>query len=332
MNMKHYLYLFDAFGKPLRIFGNWVPCLKDMDCWYALPRMENSDVSELALEISGGTIEEIEKRMPLPGHEYKIKSGTMITNQNVDFTSYVEGKRQWINYVGAGRIMLDFDAGSAVSLICSDGMLPIYQKYLFADNPLGKLLTSRGIFSMHASCASVRGKGIAFTGNSGAGKSTAAFALMQKGMPVITDEKLYIFKDAGYSAGSVSDIIKVRYDALSRFFAAPDSCREYDVVAEEHYLKLGDSKISAWQNRVPLAALCLLEQTGISRTEITAIKPTKLVGGLFPVTITSVHPQYRAAKFDFMMEMVENIECRLVKFGTDMNDFAVKIQELAETL
>ena len=135
---------------------------------------------------------------------------------------------------------------------------------------------------MHASCASVNGKGIAFTGNSGAGKSTAAFALMQKGMPILTDEKLFIFKDAEYSAGSVSDIIKVRNDAISRFFAAPDSCHEYDVIAGEHYLKLGGSKKSSWQNRAPLKALCLLEQTGEPKTRITAVNPTKLVGGLFP--------------------------------------------------
>jgi hypothetical protein len=32
------------------------------------------------------------------------------------------------------------------------------------------------------------------------------------------------------------------------------------------------------------------------------------------------------------MEMLENIECRLVKFGTDMDDFAAKIGDMAETL
>jgi hypothetical protein len=76
----------------------------------------------------------------------------------------------------------------------------------------------------------------------------------------------------------------------------------------------------------------LLEQTGKPQTEITAVNPTKLVGGLFPVTITSVHHHYKAATFAFIMEMIEKIECRLVKFGTDMDNFTAKIQELAETL
>jgi hypothetical protein len=253
-----------------------------------MPQIKESRESVFSLEISGVDIEEMERRIPLPGAEYKIRSGVMITNQNFDFVTYIDGSKQWVDYAGAGRIMLDFSKGSAVSLICSDTILPTYQKYLFADHSLDKLFTSEGIFSMHASCASVNGKGIAFTGNSGAGKSTAAFALMQKGMPILTDEKLFVFKDAGYLAGSVSDIIKVRYDAISKFFAAKEECHEYDVIAEEHYLKLGDSKKSSWQNRVPLNALCLLEQTGESKTQITAINPIKLVGGLFPVTITSV--------------------------------------------
>ena len=330
--MTDYSYIFDAFGRSLKIFGNWDPCLKDLCLWYAMTPGKGSQEPALSLEISGADIGEIEKLMPLPGSEYKIESRIMEVNENFDFTIYINGSRQWIDYAGAGRIMIDFSKGSAVSRMCGSAMLPTYQKYLFVDHPLDKLLTSRGIFPMHASCASVRGKGIAFTGDSGAGKSTAAFALMQKGMPIITDEKLYLFKNAGYSAVSISDIIKVRHDALSRFFVAKDECHEYDVIAEEHYLKLGDTKKSLWQNRVPLKALCLLEQTGEPQTEITAITPTKLVGGLFPVTITSVHPQYRAAKFDFIMEMVENIECRLVKFGTDMADFTAKIEELAETI
>ena len=330
--MKNYSYIFDAFGKSLRTFGDWAPCLKDLCSWYAMPQLEESNVPELTLEIAGADIKEMERRIPLPGVEHKIRSGIMETNQNFDFTIYVDGHRHWTDYAGAGRIIVDFSKGSAVSLICSDAMLPTYQKYLFVDHPLDKLFTSRGIFSMHASCASVKGKGIAFTGNSGAGKSTAAFALMQKVMPILTDEKLFLFKDAEYSAGSISDIIKVRHDAISKFFSAPSSCREYDVIAGEHYLKVGGSKTSAWQNRVPLAALCLLEQTGESKTEVTAVNPIKLAGGLFPVTITSVSPQHREAKFGFIMEMLNNIECRLVKFGTDMDDFAAKIEKLAETI
>jgi hypothetical protein len=331
--VSDYSYIFDAFGRPLKISGDWDPCLKDICSWYAMPRIKESNEPALSLEIAGADIDGMEGRIPLPPTEYKTKTGIIAANQNFDFSSYSDGNRQWVDFAGAGRILLDYGKGTALSLIHGDAMPSTYQKYLFCDYPLVKLFTSRGIFSMHASCASVNGKGIAFTGISGAGKSTAAFALMQKGMPILTDEKLFVLKnDAGYRAWSVSDIIKVHDDAMSRFFAAPDSCREYDVIAGEHYLKLGGSKKSLWLNTAPLKAMCLLEQTGKPETQVTAVNPTKLAGGLFPVTITAVQSQHKAAIFEFMMDMIENVECRLVRFGTDMDDFAAKIQELAEKL
>jgi hypothetical protein len=330
--MEKFSYTFNTFGKSLKVSGDWAPCLKDICSWFALPQITEPDEPDITMEMSGADMAEIERLMPLPGTEYRIRSGIMSINRDFDYSIYSDGQMYWTDYDGAGRILLDLGRGSAVSLICGGGMLPTYQKYLFADHPLDKLLASKDIYSLHSSCASVNGKGIAFTGNSGAGKSTAAFALMQKGLPILTDEKLFIFKDAGYSAGAVSDIIKVRLDAISRFFTRPDSSHEYDVISGEHYIKLGGSKIYHWQDRVPLRALCMLEQTGEPGTEVLAINPTKLAGGLFPVTMTSVIPQHRAAKFGFIMEMLEDIECRLIRFGTDMDDFASKVEKLAETL
>lgn len=331
--MNKYSYVFNAFGKSLKIFGNWAPCLCDIASWYAMPRLEVSKVTDLTIEISGASTEEINKLIPLPADKFKLRSGIMAVNENFDYASYTEGNRHWMDYAGAGRILTDFENGSATSLICNEAMLPTYQKYLFADHPLDRLLASKDIFSMHASCASLNGKGIAFTGNSGAGKSTATFALMQKGIPILTDEKLFILKkDGGYSVSAMSDIIKVRQDVISKFFPQPGAGKKFDVIGEEHYFKLGTSELYRWQDRVNLKALCMLEQTGNSRTEITTINPTKLAGGLFPVTITSISPQFRAEKFGFIMEMLENIECRLIKFGTDMDNFSRAVENLAVSI
>lgn len=330
--MNNYSYFFDVFGKTLRVHGDWPDCLKDLSCWYAVPQIEQTGTPDFSLEIRGVHSPDIDKQMPLPADQYKKWSGIMQVNENLVCSTYADGRRHWTDYAGAGRIMLDFSRRSALSLVCKNSVFPTYQKYLFADHPLDKLFSSRGIFSMHASCASIVGKGIAFTGNSGAGKSTAAFALLQKGLPILTDEKLLILKDEDYCACSISDIIKVRDDAMSKFFSSPYCGQEYDVINGEHYIKLGGSNPAIYQNRVPLKALCLLEQTGQDKTEIHPVSPTRLIGGLFPVTITSVNTQFRAAKFDFIMDMLGKIECRLVKFGTDMDDFAAKIKKLAGTV
>ena len=331
--MKKYFHTFDAFGRSFGITGNWPDCLNDIIAWYALPQIKISGEPDLSLQISGAKIEEIDHRLPLPSENYMLRKGVMLANENFDYTSYADNERQWIDYGRVGRIMIDYAKGSAIALMCGSAMYPTYQKILFPDYALDKLLTSRGIFSLHASCAAVCGKGIAFTGDSGAGKSTAAFILMQKGMPILTDEKLYVFKtDGEYQAGAVSDIIKVNDDSVKRFFANPDAYQEYDVISGEHYLKISGAQSSAWQKQTPLKALCLLEQTGVPQTQITSVSPTKLAGGLFPVTITGTTRRYKAVKFDFIMEMINNIECRLVKFGTDMDDFVEKIKDLTKRL
>ncbi|HON60027.1 MAG TPA: hypothetical protein P5040_04185 [Smithella sp.] len=330
--MEDYDYWFDVFGKTLHIYGNGSPCLKDLSSWYAMPRLDKKDTADLTLEISEVDEEEIENLMPIPGDEYKINAGIMLVNEKLRYSTYADAHRYWTDYEGVGRILLDFRRGAAVSLIRENAVFPTYQKYLFADHPLNKLLPSMGIFSLHASCVAVNGKGIAFTGNSGSGKSTAAFALMQHKMPILTDERLFVFRETCYTACSISDIIKVNEDALSKFFSNPDCRQEYDVIGGEHYLKIGKSDPPLWRQRAELAALCLLEQTGKEKTEILPVNPTKLIGGLFPVTLTSVNPQFRAAKFNFIAEMLGKIECRLVKFGTDMDDFASRIEELSHTI
>ncbi len=331
--MQKHSYIFDAFGSAFGVSGDWTDCLKDICTWYKIPLLANSREPDLTIEISGVDMEEMDAILPLPADNYKLRKGVMLANEKFDYTSYADNERQWIDYARVGRIMIDYANSSAMALMCGSAMLPTYQKILFPDYALDKLLSSRGIFSMHASCAVVKGKGIAFTGNSGAGKSTAAFILMQKGMQILTDEKLYVFKtDDGYQAGAVSDIIKVNDDSVKRFFANHDSYQEYDVISGEHYLKISSTKATPCQKETPLKALCLLEQTGVPQTQITSVNPTNLVGGLFPVTITGTSRRYKAAKFDFIMEMLNTIECRLVKFGTDMDDFAEKIEGLAATL
>jgi hypothetical protein len=328
--MGAFSYIFDAFGTTLRIYGDWGPCLRDMTSWYAMPELEGPLKAGIELEISSAGPEALDSLMPLPGPEKRIKRGIMSLDRDFDYSVYADQDRQWTDYAGAGRILLDYAAGKAVSLICGDAMPPTYQKYLFSDHPLDRLLASQGIYSLHASCASFNGRGIAFTGSSGAGKSTAAFALLQKKIPVLTDEKLYVFKKGAYFAGSVSDIIKVRSDAISRFFPNPDTCRVYDTISDERYLKLRCSEPPVWLDRAPLKALCMLEQTGRPETEITPINPLKLIGGLFPVTLTGAGTRYRAEKFGFIMEMIGDIECRLIRFGSDMDRFAAAVSELAE--
>jgi len=55
---------------------------------------------------------------------------------------------------------------------------------------LGTLLHQRGLFTLHASAASIGGRTVAFLGEKGAGKSTTVGALQANGYPPVTDDIL----------------------------------------------------------------------------------------------------------------------------------------------
>jgi len=53
---------------------------------------------------------------------------------------------------------------------------------------MGLLLQQRGLFCLHASCVRIAGEAVAIAGDTGAGKSTLAHALLEAGHALVTDD------------------------------------------------------------------------------------------------------------------------------------------------
>jgi hypothetical protein len=62
---------------------------------------------------------------------------------------------------------------------------------------MGIVLRVRGVVCLHASAVAVNRRAIVFVGNAGAGKSTTAMALGRLGYPIISDDIVPIYEDAG---------------------------------------------------------------------------------------------------------------------------------------
>jgi hypothetical protein len=123
---------------------------------------------------------------------------------------------------------------------------------------LGALLHQRGLLPLHANAIEVGGKAIAFSGHSGAGKSTIAAWFHDRGHRILTDDVCVIGFDADGGAVAYPGIPRLRLwrEALeasgretgeySRSFDALD---KYDVPSENRALA-----------PLPLAAIYLLRQ------------------------------------------------------------------------
>jgi hypothetical protein len=90
--------------------------------------------------------------------------------------------------VSANRIDVAPSEGADMNAVCA----------FLLGTVFGALCHLRGIFPLHASTIELAGRCIAFTGDSGAGKSTMAAALTSRGHRLVTDDVTYIrWTDAG---------------------------------------------------------------------------------------------------------------------------------------
>ena len=125
---------------------------------------------------------------------------------------------------------------------------------------LGALLHQRGLLPLHANAIEMDGKAVAFSGHSGAGKSTIAAWFHDRGHRILTDDVCVIGFDESGHAIAYPGIPRLRLwrealeasgrdaDGYDRSFDAMD---KYDVPSERRTLE-----------PLPLAAIYLLRQAG----------------------------------------------------------------------
>lgn len=132
---------------------------------------------------------------------------------------------------------------------------------------LGALLHQRGLLPLHASALALGGAAHAFCGDTGAGKSTLAAALRQRGLAVLTD-------DVGLVAPEPDRIlfypgfprIKLWNDALAHFGLDHRTLIRDHTRADKYHLRLVEDFTA---QPLPLRHLYVLERTvdGPSRIE-----------------------------------------------------------------
>ena len=251
-----------------------------------------------------------------------IKLGTVRA-----FTVYHKGEVFWNCYEGYGSSTINLGKKKiVVERIFPSIEFAYYSVFLLILKPLMDMLRSFDYHRFHTGCVEVKGHSILLSGESGGGKSTATFAFLQKGYPVLSDEMPLIrFENGQYHAVSISDTVKICEDSRQRFFENFSKVLPLESWRDEWYLQLREQG-NPVQKMADIQHLFVLKKTGKSETRITAMHPAAAVSSLFPVTMKVGSKRETKAVFHFVMDFLTDISCYEVAFGTDMDLFVQALE------
>lgn len=321
---------YNVFGTTVELCFNSPRWMESMSYYLSVPCIKSQNKAEIQLALLEISSDEADQYIPLPDDGKKQDEATLQLNRDVPYIRYVKGRQRWTDYAGYGRSWMDFGEGRGKAVRFRDSVInPYYSDIIFGYFGLINLMNKAGFYGIHASCVEVNGKGVVFTGNSGRGKSTAAYALLRRGHPILTDDRLMLVKRGAYYGISITDYIKLRCNAVHNLFpelSQKPSCRDID--GECHY-KVTKIEGLSFIPSTKVYSLVTLEQTGQRRSRLEKTSPARVVGELFPVTM-GVYGLNTGDKFHFIMDFLLSVDCYHVYFGTDMEHFGHIIEELCE--
>lgn len=194
----------------------------------------------------------------------------------------------------------------------------------------GILCHQRGLLPLHAGCVAIGGRAVAFTGDSGEGKSTLTAAFLRGGHPVLADDVTVL--DAHAEGGPLVlpsvPRIKLKRDAAAELGLSTAAPNPGWAEAEKLHLPVGEQFRTG---PLPLAAVYHLSSTDdANRTGIERLRGVAAVDALVEAVYRrplALHMGRRAPLMEAMMRLITLPSFRLVRtrdLGTiDATVFAI---------
>jgi hypothetical protein len=227
----------------------------------------------------------------------------------------------WWRY-GYGVEFLVDRAGAAVQAAWSPPATAEDAFLYLVGSVLGFVRWLRGAPSLHASAVAVAGRAILLVGSSGAGKSTTAAALAQRGLAVLTDDVAPLVEQR--------DVFLVQ-PGLPRLLLLPETLRSVGRVADSSpglspawdKLAVGPAAhgFAFCPEPLPLGGIYLLgdRQANVSTP---TLQPLTGAEALIQVAANSylfrlLSPTMRAEEFTFLSRVLRQVPVRLVRRPDD---------------
>ncbi len=226
---------------------------------------------------------------------------------------YSDGHQFWLDRKGT-RVWAVWPNSSTIEEVTSYLLGPV----------LGVLLRYRGVICLHASAVSINGRAVAFLGAPGAGKSTIAAALAQRGHLVLADDITALEERSGVIYAQPAypgvclwpDSMALLYRDLPE--TAPLSKQDKRRVASQEGLRFESRPL-------PLHRIYLLGyQDSCLEASTTAISPRSLLLSLAANTYANsiLDNQGRAQEFSILGRIASAVQGKALEARRDASQIA----------
>jgi len=202
------------------------------------------------------------------------------------------------------------------------GDLPIENVTCYLLGPvLGLLLRLRGVVCLHASAVAVAGRGVAFMGSAGTGKSTTAAAFSKLGYPVLSDDISALEERGGaFFVNASHPQLCLWPESVKMLYGTPEALPRLSPRWDKRRLTLGEQGTSFGRGLLGLAAIYVLGDRQVGAAPLVeSMRPQAALLALVSDTYANriLDRELRAREFEVLGRLVSTVPIRRVRASED---------------
>jgi hypothetical protein len=180
---------------------------------------------------------------------------------------------------------------------------------------LGLLLRLRGVTCLHASAVTHAGRAMVFVGSEGAGKSTTAALMAQKGCAVVSDDVVALVEDDGsFYVHPAYPYLCLWPDSVTMVYGPDKKLPSFSPNWDKRLLSLAGNNLQFETRALPLAAIFVLGER-VSAPDAPFLDKMTPREGLLALVANSyatnlLDKEMRATEFDFFGRMLAKVPIR----------------------
>jgi hypothetical protein len=179
---------------------------------------------------------------------------------------------------------------------------------------LGILLRLRGVTCLHASAVAFGEKAVAFVGSEGAGKSTTAAALAQRGHAILSDDVVALAERNGsFLVHPAYPYLSLWPPSVESLYGSAEALPRFSANYEKRCLSLPKQELRFEERALPLAAIYILgDRRGDPAPLIEELTPQKAFLSLVANTFATntLDSGMRAKEFEILARLAPRVPIR----------------------